>query len=157
MPEWKLRCITYGYFIREFLFSCSANHTGTTCFRSSFTACGRGGKSRDVFQRAQLEDAMDLEPIAIPPDDTPSKSPITWMTTSRQRSALFMDVRRCSLEGSRRIWSNFHLCRYRIVFEVKVLKLRKRRSNKSPLCTSSLTASRTPSKLLSFPDLPSVL
>ena len=37
-------------------------------FRSSFTACRGGGKSRYVVQRAQLEDEEDLELIAIPPD-----------------------------------------------------------------------------------------
>ena len=80
----NLRCIYYGYFVRN-LFRLQYEstpvgaHLALECFRSSFTACGRGGKSRDVFQRAQLEDEEDLELIAIPPDRVTQVTPV-WMT-----------------------------------------------------------------------------
>ena len=68
----NLRCITYDYFVRN-LFRLQYESTpiganlALECFRSSFTACRRRGKSRDVFWRAQLRNEEDLELIVIPP------------------------------------------------------------------------------------------
>ena len=122
-------------FVAPITASASASSSSTVASKSARASPpAEGEASLDTSSgRPGAEDAMDLEQIAIPPsspeyepdhmdDDEPAE--ISSFVLGREKVELG------SLGDSRRSWLNWHLCRCLIVFEVKVWKFLRRRSNR---------------------------